>query len=155
MPTIEYCVYVIRLDPKVLDEPRFRKANPHHDPRKPCVYVGSTGLAPEVRFEQHRTGVNANGYVREFGIALMKSVMDRREPARTKLAAVRKEAAMARRLRRAGYAVWPSDEAFLREIEKLEAKRLAKLAERAERRRANKRRQAAGSKAAPGRTGAP
>jgi hypothetical protein len=68
---------------------------------------------------------------------------------------VRKEAAMARRLRRAGYAVWPSDEAFLREIEKLEAKRLAKLAERAERRRANKRRQAAGSKAAPGRTGAP
>lgn len=155
MAKAEYRVYVIKLDPKVLEKPRFRKANPDHDPRKSCIYVGSTGIPPEERFEQHKQGINSNGFAREFGIRLLTSVMDRRDPASTKIAAIRKEAAMARRLRHAGYAVWPTDEAFQREIEKLEERRRAKLAERANRRRAHRRKRAAGSKAAPGSAGSP
>ena len=37
-------VYVIELDPAILNIARFRNANPDHDLRKPCVYVGMTGL---------------------------------------------------------------------------------------------------------------
>ncbi len=47
-------VYVIELDPAVLEHARFRAANPDHDPRKPSLYVGMTGLDPETRFERHR-----------------------------------------------------------------------------------------------------
>src|SRR5205807_5284015 len=37
-------VYVIELDPAILNIARFRNANPDHDLLKPCVYVGMTGL---------------------------------------------------------------------------------------------------------------
>lgn len=135
----EYRVYVIKLDPKVLDDPRFRKANPNHDPRKSCIYVGSTGIPAEERFIRHKSGIKANRYARDFGIGLMKSLTAGLKPEKTKIAAVRKEAAQARKRRRAGYAVWPSDAALQREIEKLEAKRREKRAERAERARQRRR----------------
>jgi hypothetical protein len=38
-------VYVIELEPAVLAHARFRAANPHHDPKKPPLDVGMTGLA--------------------------------------------------------------------------------------------------------------
>ena|SRR2546422_2119784 len=40
-------IYVIELDPAVLEHAKFRAANPNHDPRKPPLYVGMTGLDPE------------------------------------------------------------------------------------------------------------
>ena len=43
-------VYVIELHPGVLLEPRFRKCNPGYVDGQPCVYVGMTGLDPDVRF---------------------------------------------------------------------------------------------------------
>jgi len=49
-----YHVYVIELSKDVLDEPRFRKANPGYRAGKPCVYVGMTGLDPDVRFDKHK-----------------------------------------------------------------------------------------------------
>lgn len=148
MPPTEHRVYVIKLDPKVLAKPAFRKANPKHDPHKPCVYVGSSSLPPAERFIQHKSRIKANSYARDYGLELLMSVMDRREPARTRLSAVRKEAAMARRLRRAGYAVWPADEALQKEVEKLNLKRLEALAVRAKRKREHRRKQAAARKAA-------
>jgi len=53
-------VYVVELDPYVLNFSRFRRANPNRDLMKPCVYVGMTGLTPELRFARHKAGVRAN-----------------------------------------------------------------------------------------------
>ena len=41
-------VYVIELSNDILHEPRFRKNNPDYVEGKPCVYVGMTGLDPDV-----------------------------------------------------------------------------------------------------------
>ena len=60
----EHHVYVIELDVAVLEHAKFRAANPSHDPRKPPLYVGMTGLDPETRFERHKYGVKDNPYVR-------------------------------------------------------------------------------------------
>jgi predicted GIY-YIG superfamily endonuclease len=142
-PRHEYRVYVIQLDPKVLDEPRFQRANPAHDPRKVCVYVGSTGASPEERFVQHKTGYRASRYARDYGVGLLRRLMDRSQPSRTKLIAVRKEAALALRLRRAGYAVWPTEASFASEIAELEAARVQGLRDLAQRVRQHRRAQSA------------
>jgi hypothetical protein len=55
-PRETHRVYVIELDPAVLEEKRFRERNPQHRPGVPCVYVGMTGLTVEQRFENHRRG---------------------------------------------------------------------------------------------------
>ena len=58
-----YHVYVIELSKDVLLEPRFRRCNPGYVDGKPCVYVGMTGLDPDVRFDKHKAGIQANAYV--------------------------------------------------------------------------------------------
>ena len=45
-------VYVVALDDRVWNEPAFRRANPDHQLGKPFVYVGMTGLDPDLRFDQ-------------------------------------------------------------------------------------------------------
>lgn len=62
-----YRVYVIELSRDVLDEPRFRKANPGYVAGKPCVYVGMTGIDPDLRFDKHKTGIQSNRFVRVYG----------------------------------------------------------------------------------------
>ena len=64
-------VYVIELDPAILNIARFRNANPDRDLLKPCVYVGMTGLTPEERFAKHKAGIRANRYVQRFGLRLL------------------------------------------------------------------------------------
>ncbi|NBR29670.1 MAG: hypothetical protein EBT83_14860, partial [Betaproteobacteria bacterium] len=44
-------VYVVLLSPQVLQEAKFRRCNPDYDATKPCVYVGMTGLAKDLRHE--------------------------------------------------------------------------------------------------------
>lgn len=39
---------------------RFKKANPDYVPGKPCVYVGMTGLDPDVRFDKNKAGIQSN-----------------------------------------------------------------------------------------------
>ena len=39
-PVAKHHVYVIELDPAVLEHARFRAENPDHDARKPTLYVG-------------------------------------------------------------------------------------------------------------------
>ena len=46
-------IYVVWLDAAVLKHAIFRQANPNHDPRKQCLYVGMTHLSPEERFFRH------------------------------------------------------------------------------------------------------
>src|SRR6266446_9295481 len=53
-PEHHHNVYVVLLDPAVGRLRAVRAANPKRDPKKPCVYVGMTGLTPEERFANHK-----------------------------------------------------------------------------------------------------
>jgi hypothetical protein len=48
---------VIELSKDVLYEPRFKKANPDYVAGKQCVYVGMSGLNPDVRFDKHKAAL--------------------------------------------------------------------------------------------------
>jgi hypothetical protein len=101
-------VYVIELDPAVFREKRrFANANPQFDPAsgKPCVYVGCTGRTPEERFCQHKKGIKACSYVRDYGLRLRPRLYARFNPMPYKEAA-QMEVELGRRLRKRGYAVW-------------------------------------------------
>jgi hypothetical protein len=50
---------VVLLDPAVGRIRRIRRENPNREVRKPCVYVGMTGLTPEERFANHKQGIKA------------------------------------------------------------------------------------------------
>jgi hypothetical protein len=98
-------VYVVELDRAVLKSRRFREANPQHDPRKPCVYVGVTGLTPEERFRRHKEGVQASRIVTKYGVRLRRRLFSHYGPLPYDRAAAL-EVRLAERLRRRGYAVW-------------------------------------------------
>ena len=63
-----YHVCVIELSSDVLLKPRFIKSNPNYVAGKPCVYVGMTGLDPDVRFDKHKAVIQSNRYMQEFGL---------------------------------------------------------------------------------------
>jgi hypothetical protein len=98
-------VYVIELDPRVLNLARFRAANPERDILKPCVYVGMTGLTPEERFAKHKAGIRANSYVQRFGVRLLPKLYAYANPMPYE-AAREMEVELAIALREEGYAVW-------------------------------------------------
>lgn len=98
-------VYVIELDRKVLDEPRFRRANPGYRDGKPCVYVGMTGIDPDVRFDKHKAGIQANRYVQRFGLRLLPEIYEAYNPMGYD-AARDMEVELAIDLREGGYGVW-------------------------------------------------
>lgn len=104
-PARTFSVYVVELDKEVLSIPKFVKANPDHDPEKACFYVGMTGLDPEERFKNHKSGHKANRYVKKHGLWLRKKMFKKYNPM-TREEAERKEAELAEELRRKGHAVW-------------------------------------------------
>lgn len=67
-------VYVIELDKDVLYESKFKKANPDYVTGKPCVYVGMTGHDPDLRFDQHKSGIKANKYAQKYGLRLARDL---------------------------------------------------------------------------------
>ena len=66
-----HCVYVVLLDAAAGKLRKVRAANPVRDPKKPCVYVGMTGLTPEERLANHKAGIKAAWVVRRYGRELM------------------------------------------------------------------------------------
>jgi hypothetical protein len=98
-------VYVIRLRSAVLQDRKFRETNPQHDPREPCVYVGSTARDPKVRFAQRLAGYRSARPARRFGLELIPRLYRRRNPMENEEARAF-EVELARRLRKRGYAVW-------------------------------------------------
>ncbi|TNF61913.1 MAG: hypothetical protein EP306_05190 [Burkholderiales bacterium] len=98
-------VYVIELHPDVLQEARFRRRNPDHVEGKPCVYVGMTGLDPDLRFDRHKAGIQANAFVTKYGLRLLPDLYEGFNPMTYEEAAAR-EVAVATDLRSAGFAVW-------------------------------------------------
>lgn len=104
-PRAHHHVYVVLLSDRVWNEPAFRKANPGHDIRKPCVYVGMTGLDPDLRFDKHMAGVQANRFVLRYGVRLLPDLYEVYNPMPYE-AARDMEVELAIGLREAGYAVW-------------------------------------------------
>ena len=45
--------------------------NPNRNPKKPCMYVGMTGLKPEERFANHKQGIKSASAVKRYGIRLL------------------------------------------------------------------------------------
>ena len=100
-----YHVYVIELSPDVLREARFKKANPGYVPGNPCVYVGMTGLDPDIRFDKHKAGIQHNTYVLKYGIGLLPDLYEGYNPMPYKVA-VDREIELGISLREAGFGVW-------------------------------------------------
>lgn len=98
-------VYVVELDPCVLADARFRAANPRHRAGMACLYVGSTGLPPGERFQNHKAGVKANRHVRDHGIGLRPDLYECFNPMPWEAALIL-EHELAEDLRAEGYAVW-------------------------------------------------
>jgi predicted GIY-YIG superfamily endonuclease len=98
-------VYVIELHKDVLYERRFVAANPRFDRFEPCVYVGSTGLAPERRLANHRAGHKGNWFVRKYGLRLLPEIYAVFNPMPYR-AALQMEIELAQELRDRGWAVW-------------------------------------------------
>jgi hypothetical protein len=103
--TLHHCVYVIELRPEVLQDRSYARANPQHRADKPCLYVGMSGLSPSERFARHRAGIQANDYVRDFGVRLRPRLYARFNPMSYEDAKLM-EVELARRLRNRGFAVW-------------------------------------------------
>jgi hypothetical protein len=98
-------VYVIALADQVWNEPAFRKANPGHQLGKPLVYVGMTGLDPDVRFDKHKAGIQANRFVFKYGLSLLPALYEVYNPMPYE-AAREMEVELAIDLRQRGFGVW-------------------------------------------------
>lgn len=96
---------MVLLSKAVLYERKFVKCNPDHDPLKPCVYVGLTGLSPDDRFNKHKAGIRANKYVERYGERLLPELYACYNPMPYD-AARDMEVELAIALREKGYGVW-------------------------------------------------
>ena len=104
-PTGHHHVYVIELARSVWMEPGFRKANPDGDITRTAVYVGMTGLIPDVRFDKHKAGIQDGPYVKAYGLRLLPALYEAYNP--MPYAAAREmEVELAIGLREEGYGVW-------------------------------------------------
>ena len=97
-------VYVVLLDPAVGKLRKVHVENPKRDPKKPCLYVGMTGLAPEERFANHKAGLKDATLVKRYGIRLLPELYEHLNPMPFE-AAVQMERDLAEDLRGAGYTV--------------------------------------------------
>lgn len=100
-----YHVYVIELAPEVWDVAGFRRSNPDYILGKPFVYVGMTGLDPDVRFDKHKAGIQANRFARDFGVRLLPQLYAMYNPMPYE-GARDMEVELGIGLREAGYGVW-------------------------------------------------
>jgi hypothetical protein len=104
LPEHHHSVYVVLLDPAVGRLCKVRAKNSKRNPKKPCVYVGMTGLTPEERFANHKAGIKAASVVERYGICLQPELYEHLNPMPFG-AAVLMEMDLAEDLRRAGYTV--------------------------------------------------
>src|SRR5262249_36647084 len=102
--TFHHSVYVILLDPAVLQHPSILRLNPNRDPAKPCVYVGMTGLAVQNRFQNHKEGQKSAWVVKKYGLRLMPDLYEYLNPMPYE-AAAQMEKELAEDLRADGYTV--------------------------------------------------
>jgi hypothetical protein len=101
---LHHSVYVILLDPAVLQHPSILRLNPNRDPAKPCVYVGMTGLPVQERFQNHKNGHKSAWVVEKYGLRLMPELYEYLNPMPF-TAAAQMEKDLAEDLRAEGYTV--------------------------------------------------
>jgi len=97
-------VYVVLLAPAVGRLRKVRALNPNRDAKKPCVYVGLTGLTPDGRFANHQQGIKSSLYVKRYGIRLLPELYEHLNPMPYE-AAAQMEKDLTEDLRREGYTV--------------------------------------------------
>ena len=102
--SFHHCVYVVLLDAKAAKDRKILKANPKRDKTKPSVYVGMTGLTPEERFQNHKSGIKAARIVQKFGVRLLPELYECFNPMPFE-AAAEMERELAEELRSKGYTV--------------------------------------------------
>ena len=102
--TFHHSVYVILLDPAVLQHRSILRLNPNRDPAKPCVYVGMTGLAVQDRFQNHKKGQKSAWVVKRYGLRLVPELYEYLNPMPFE-AAAQMEKDLAEDLRAEGYTV--------------------------------------------------
>ena len=102
---LSHNVYVVELDPAVLKIRRFRARNPGYRKGRPCVYVGMTGVDPDLRFDRHKAGIQANRFVFQYGERLLPELYEVYNPMPYE-AAREMEVELAIGLREQGYGVW-------------------------------------------------
>ena len=100
-----YHVYVVELSDEVWNVGRFRRANPDYLLGKPFVYVGMTGLDPDVRFDKHKAGIQANVFVLKWGVRLLPALYAMYNPMPYE-GARDMEVELGIALREQGYGVW-------------------------------------------------
>ena len=100
-----YHVYVIELSDEVWNVGRFRRANPDYLLGQPFVYVGMTGVDPDVRFDKHKAGIQANVYVQKWGMRLLPALYAMYNPMPYE-GARDMEVELGIALREQGYGVW-------------------------------------------------
>ncbi len=104
-PRSRYNVYVVQLSDEVWRLARFRRANPGYLLGQPFVYVGMTGLDPDVRFDKHKAGLQASSYVQRYGLCLLPQLYERHNPMPYDDARLM-EVELGIGLRARGYGVW-------------------------------------------------
>ena len=104
-PRLHHRIYVVELAASVRRERQFIRQNRSTKPGVICLYVGSTGLDPEARFENHLRGHKGCPLVRAYGVRLRPDLFAD-FPAMTWEDAVATEAAYAEELRELRYAVY-------------------------------------------------
>jgi hypothetical protein len=97
-------VYVVLLDPAVSKLRKVRATNPARHKAKPCVYVGMTGLTPQERFANHKSGIKAARIVQRYGLRLLPELYEVFNPMPFDVAA-QMERELAEDLRAQGYTV--------------------------------------------------
>ena len=102
---LHHRVYCIELDTKVRGDRRFQEQNRYTKPSMTCLYVGSTGLDPAVRYANHLRGHKGCPLVEKYGLRLREDLYAD-FPAMTWADAVATEVAWAKELRELGYAVY-------------------------------------------------
>ena len=103
-PDLHHNVYVVLLNKAAGRMRKVRAENPNRDPKKPCVYVGMTGLTPTKRFANHKARIKAASVVKRHGLRLQPELYEHLNPMPFD-AAVQMEMDLAEDLRRAGYTV--------------------------------------------------
>ena len=102
----KYYVYVIELDPKVAEFPKFRQKNPEYLKGNECVYVGQSSRDPTLRFEQHKEAYKSNKYAKVYGLKLRPDLYEQYNPIPTRKDAEAIEEMLGIGLRNRGYGVW-------------------------------------------------
>jgi hypothetical protein len=61
-------IYAFLLDKSIANNQSFIKHNKDWDRKSQAFYIGQTAIGRENRYNQHKSGINANKYVRDYGV---------------------------------------------------------------------------------------